>query len=90
MLSSFKKNELFRVKQYGLSSVKKNELFRVNQNGYALRIPITLFSSEKHNYLSTMVWTVYKLEIRLPISQKKYFLVPTRHKSWGILMLVSK
>ena len=30
-LSSVKKNELFRVKQYGLSSVKKNELFRVKQ-----------------------------------------------------------
>ena len=56
-----------------LASVKKNERFHVNQNDYALRIPIALFSSEKHNYLSTMVCTVCKLEIRLPISQKKIF-----------------
>ena len=61
------------IGQNAISSVKKNELFCVNQSNYALRIPIVLFSSEKHNYLSTMVWTVHKLKIRLPISQKKNF-----------------
>ena len=35
--------------------IGQNALSSVNQNDYVLRIPIALFSSEKHNYHSTMV-----------------------------------